>query len=196
LPPQVPRRNVVVDATRPLRTIDTRAPFDYVQVYLQNALLAEDDFSHWYERDLRTLTKDRAAGSEKQILYELLREGGCSTSALAFHILSRSDFNLVPIEPVMLVEARVLGGDYGVLEIRRDLAERKELIVFLIWPVMNPGLQSALDLHHGGRWVDPAGYNQQQRGNRPKGQRSDDKPSKNGSERDVRKLNLGKRARP
>jgi hypothetical protein len=41
---------------------------------------------------------------------------------------------------MVLVEARVLGGDYRVLEIRRDLVKGNESVVFLIPRVVEPGL--------------------------------------------------------
>ena len=50
---------------------------------------------------------------------------------------------------MVLVEVRVLCGDYGVLEIGRDLAERNEFVAFVIGSVVNPGLQPALDVHRG-----------------------------------------------
>jgi hypothetical protein len=48
---------------------------------------------------------------------------------------------------MVLVEARVLRGDYSVLEIGRDLAERNEFAALVIRSVMNPGLNVALDVH-------------------------------------------------
>jgi hypothetical protein len=104
--------------------------------------------------------------------------------------------NLPPVEAVMLVEASILGGDYGVLEIGRNLGERKEIKPFLIGPVMNPGLQSALDVHCSCRWVDPPDGNKQQRGDRPKNQCTEDKPSTKGSEETLPKLALGGRGWP
>ncbi len=77
----------------------------------------------------------------------MLRNGGSSASATAFQIVFGSDLDLVPIEPMVLVEARVLRGDDSVLEIRRDLAERNEFVAFVIRSVVNPGLQVALDVH-------------------------------------------------
>jgi hypothetical protein len=50
---------------------------------------------------------------------------------------------------MVLVEAGVLRGDYSVLEIGRDLAERNEFVAFVIWSVVYPGLQAALDVHRG-----------------------------------------------
>ena len=99
--------------------------------------------------------------------------------------------NLVPIEPVIVVEARILRGDYSVLEIRRDLGERNEFKPFLIRTVMNPGLQTALDMHCGCRWVDPPDGNKEQHGNRPKKQGNDAKPSNKGSEEILPRLGLG-----
>ena len=92
---------------------------------------------------------------------------------------------------MVLVEARVLRGDYSVLEIGRDLAERNEFIAFVIWSVASPGLQSTLDVHHSGRWVDPPGGQKDQRGKQPKERHSDDKPSNNGSEDTLPKRGFG-----
>jgi len=78
---------------------------------------------------------------------------------------------------VVLVEARVLGGDDSVLEVGRDLAERNEFVAFLIGLVMNPGLQAALDMHRGCGWVDPSGGDKGERGERPEKDYGDDKPS-------------------
>ncbi|MFZ0861000.1 MAG: hypothetical protein WCA27_14575 [Candidatus Sulfotelmatobacter sp.] len=55
----------------------------------------------------------------------------------------------MPIEPMVLVEVRVLRGDNSVLKIGRDLAERNEFVAFMIRSVVNPGLQPALDVHCG-----------------------------------------------
>ncbi len=160
--------------TRRLCTINTRAPFDHVEVKLQDALLAEDEFGHRYQRDLRALAKERSARSEEQVFYELLREGGTSANATAFHIFFGSELDRVPIEAMVLVETRVLSGDYSMIEIGRDLAERNEFVAFLIRRAMNPGLQAALDVHRGRRWVDPPGGHKKQHGKRPKKQRTDE----------------------
>jgi hypothetical protein len=94
----------------------------------------------------------------------LLRDGGSSASATAFQIVFGGDLDLMPIEPVVLVEARVLRRNYGVLEIGRDLPERNEFVAFVIRTVVNPGLQAPLDVHRGCRWVDPPGGQKGQRG--------------------------------
>jgi hypothetical protein len=80
----------------------------------------------------------------------------------------------MPIEAMVLIETRVLSGDDSVLEIGRDLAERNEFVAFLIRRAMYPGLQAALDVHGGGRWVDPPGGHKKQHGKRPEKQRADE----------------------
>src|SRR3984893_10594723 len=69
----IPGCGFVVVTTRRLCTINTRAPLDHVEVCLQNALFAEGEFGHWYECDLCALAENRAARSEEQVFYELLR---------------------------------------------------------------------------------------------------------------------------
>src|SRR6185369_9212335 len=93
---------------------------------------------------------------EEQVLYQLLRERGSSAHALAFQLVFGGDLNLVPIEAAMLVEAPILGGDDGVLELGRDLREWNELVALLVRLVPDPGLQAPLDLDGGGRRIDPA----------------------------------------
>src|SRR5262249_27768933 len=115
-PADIPGRDLVVITTC-LRSINTGAPFDHVEVYLQNAFFPEDQFGHRYEACLCALAEGRAARSEEQVFYDLLRNGRSSASAIAFQILFSSDLDLVPIESMVLIEARVLRGDYSVLEI-------------------------------------------------------------------------------
>jgi hypothetical protein len=187
----MPGRGSVVVAARRLCTINTRAPFDHVEVDLQNALLAEDEFGYRYQCGLRALAKERPARSEEQVFYELLRESRTSANATAFHIFFGSELDRVPIEPMMLVEARILRGDDSVLEIGRDLAERNELVAFVIRRVVNPGLQAALDVHRGCRWVDPPGRHKHQRGKRPNEHHAGDKPSNEGTEETLPKRGFG-----
>lgn len=182
LPVDTPGRGSVIVTARRLRTINTRAPFDHVEIEFQNALLAEDQFGHGDKRELGALAEDGAAGSEEQVFYQLLREGGPTANAAAFHIVSSSNLHRVPIESMMLVEARVFRGDDSMLEIGRDLAQRNEFVMFVIGRVVNPCLHAALQVHRGSRWVDPPGSYKDQHGKRPKKRHSDEKPSNEGSE--------------
>src|SRR5271157_767593 len=124
---------------------------------------------------------------------QLLREGGPSVNAAAFQIVLSSDFHRLPIESVMLVEARVFRGDHSMLEIGRDSAQRNEFVSFVIRPVVDPSLQAALHVHHGGRWVDPPGSRKDQHSKRPKKRHSDEKPLNEGSESSCAKRGPGVR---
>ena len=105
------------------------------------------------------LRRNGAAGSEEEVFYQLLGKGGTSARAAALHIFFSSVLQLFPIEAMVLIEARVLRGDDSVLQLRRDLAERNECVVFLIRLVVHPGLKAALDVHRGGWRVNPpCGY--------------------------------------
>ena len=56
-PVDIPGRDSVVVATRRLCAINARAPFDHVEVDLQNAPFAEDEFGHRYQCELRSLAE-------------------------------------------------------------------------------------------------------------------------------------------
>ena len=78
---------------------------------------------------------------------------------------------------MVLVESRVLGSNHGVLEIRRDFVERNECVAFVIRPVVNPSLQTALDVQRSRGRVDPPGGDKGQSGKQPKKRHTDDQPS-------------------
>ena len=106
----------------------------------------------------------------------MLRNGGGSAHAAAIHIFFGVDFDRLPIEPMVLVEARILRGDDGVLEIGRDLAEWNESVALVIRLLVNPCLPAALDVHGGCRRVDPLGGHKHQRGKQPKRHHAEAKP--------------------
>src|SRR5208282_369901 len=61
----IPGRGSVIVTTRRLCTINTRAPFNHVEIDLQNAPLAESEFGHRYQCELRAFAENRPARSEK-----------------------------------------------------------------------------------------------------------------------------------
>jgi len=191
LPADVSGCGLVVVTARLLRTINAGTPFHDVEVELQNAPFTEDHFGDRHQRDLCALAEHRAARSEEQVFDELLGDGGSSASALALEVLLGGDLDLVPIESMVLVEARVLGSDDRVLEIGRDLAERNELVALVIGREVNPGLQAALDVHRGGGRVDPAEGHKHKGGQRPEKGEADDQPPNHGSEVACRNEILG-----
>src|ERR1700734_1349055 len=149
--------------TSRVRTINPRSPFDYIEVNLQNALLAKKEFSHRHQCELHAFAEERAAGSEEQIFHQLLCNGRGSAGAAALPILVGSNLDLVPIEAMVLVEAPVFRGDDSVLKIGRDLTERNEFVAFTVRCLVNPSLHAALDVHCSGRWIDPPGSQKEQR---------------------------------
>jgi hypothetical protein len=193
LPVDIPGRGSVVVAASRLCAVNARTPFNYIEIQLENALLAEHQFSHRDKRELGALAEDRAAGSEEQVFYELLRKRGPAANARSFHIAFRGNFHRVPIESMMLVKARVFRGDNRMLEIARDLAQRNEFVSFVIWRAANPGLRAPLHVHRGRRRVDPPGSHKHQRGQRPKKRHSDENPSNEGSEMAFPKRGIGLR---
>ena len=160
-------------------------PFDDVEVKLQNAALAEDQFRDWHQRGLRAFAKEGAAGSEEQILHQLLRQGGASAGAAALHIFFSGEMDGVPIEAVVVVETRILRGDDSVLEIWRDSIQRYELVAVVIGLAVNRGLQAAFDVDCRGGRIDPAGEDQCERGQRPQQRQREAKPAQDRWKRDL-----------
>ena len=110
------RGSVVVFTCR-LRPINAPAPFDLIEVEFQNAPLTEDQFGDRDKRNFGSLAEDRAARSEEKIFHKLLRNGGPSANAAAFHIVFSSDLYRVPIESMMLIKALVFRSDDSMPEI-------------------------------------------------------------------------------
>jgi hypothetical protein len=100
-----------------------------------------------------------------------------SPEAAALQIVAGSDLDLVPIEAMVLVKARVFRGDDSVLKIGRYLAERNKFVAFAIRRAVSPRLQATLDLQCGGRWIDPPGRHKEQHGKQPERRHADDQPS-------------------
>ena len=173
----VPGRGSVVVMTGRIRPIDAGSPFHHIEVELQNALLAEKELGKRDQRELRAFAEDRAAGAEEEVLYKLLRDGRGSAFATAFPIFVSSDLDFVPIKAMMLVETPIFRGDDRVLKIGRDLTERNKFVAFAIRCALNPGLQTALDVHCSGRWIDPPGRQKKEHGEQPERRHTEDKPS-------------------
>jgi len=123
-------------------------------------LLAEHKLCHRHQRSLCALAENGTAGSEEEVLHQLLRKRGASAYTAALQIFFGVDLHCVPIKPMVLVEASVLRSDDSMLEVGRDLAEGNECVAFMVRRTMYPGLQTALDVYRRGWRVNPAGGNQ------------------------------------
>jgi len=162
------RDSVVVLGGR-LRAINAGAPFHNIQIELENALLAEDEFGYGDECGLRGFTNERSAGAEEEVFDQLLGDRGAAADAAAFHVFIGSEFHGLPIEAMVLVEARVFSGDNGVLEVGRDLAEGDELVVLVVGLAVNEGLEAALDVDGGRGRVNESGGDEGERCGQPGG---------------------------
>ena len=167
--------SIVITARR-FGAVDAGPPFDHVEIELENAALAEDNFGHRYECELGTFAKDGAVRSEEQVFYKLLRDGGGAAGAAALQIVFGGDFDLLPVESMVLIEALIFGGDHRMLQIGRDLAERDEFVARVIGSGVTPGLKLALDLYRGRWWVDPAAEQKGERCEQPNSHRDDGEP--------------------
>src|SRR6185312_16959599 len=85
----------------------------------------------------------------------------------------------MPIESVVLVEARVLRGNDSMLKVGRNLIKRNKFVAIAIRRTVSPGLQVSLNVYRGRRRVNPPGSHKDQRSKRPNQQQSNDDPSNN-----------------
>lgn len=155
---EIAGRCSVVIIARGVGAVNAGAPLDEVEIELEDAALAEDEFGDGDQGEFGTFAKDGAAGSEEKVFDKLLSKGGGSADAVAtFHVCVGVDADLVPVEAVVLVEAGVFSGDDGVLEVGRDLAERDEAVAGVVGTMVDPGLEAALNVDGGGGRIDEAG---------------------------------------
>ena len=161
--------------------------FDWHEIQI----VAENDLEDGRTRGASTITQQLVKNLFFGTGRSVLRKGAEFTLVPVAEFVLGGDLDLVPIESIVLVEARVLCGDYSVLEIGRDLAERNEFVAFVIRRLANPGLQPALHVHRRCRWVDPPGGHKRQRGKRPEKHHADDEPSNKESEEPRPRRGLG-----
>src|SRR6185312_12036353 len=98
---------------------------DLVEVQLENFVLAQRIFDAPREKQFRQLARVTFLGTQEEVARHLLRD---RTRALRFFAAMRDDvprraYQSLPVETRMLVKARVLGGEKGVLELRGNLID-------------------------------------------------------------------------
>jgi hypothetical protein len=71
-----------------------------------------------------------------------------------------------------------------VLDVGGDLVERNEFVLLVVWLAVDPGLHSTLDVHGGGRRIDPPRGYEGECGERPEKHENEDEPSKKQSKRE------------
>ena len=113
---QLRRRHVIVKLRRSFGAIDSAAPFDHVQIQLQNPVLGQKSLGQRHQGKLHAFAKKRPLGRQKQILDQLLRDGGpAAPQPMMLHIVFDNLLHFDPVESVMLAEPSVFGCYHGVL---------------------------------------------------------------------------------
>ena len=104
---------------------DALAPFDDVEVDLEDPALVHHVLDHDRNQRFLALAPRRALTREEQVLRELLRDGRATRDdpALATILLARL-LDRLPVEALMIHEARVFRDHDRALEVRRDARVR------------------------------------------------------------------------
>lgn len=178
----IPGWDSVIVVASGFSAINAGAPLDYIEIKLEDPPLAEDHLGDRDKRELGGLAEVGAFRTEEEVFYQLLSNRGPAANAPALHIIFRGNFDRVPVESMMLIEARVFSGDDGVLQVGRNLAEWNEFVALVIGLVVNPGLHAALHVNSGGGRINPPGSHKHQDPKRPKEGDADEKPSGESSE--------------
>ena len=66
----------------------------------------------------RILRRNDREVVRRKVFHELLIDGGCTAQLAFFEVGCGGNFDLPPIESVVLVEARIFGGNNGVLKMK------------------------------------------------------------------------------
>jgi hypothetical protein len=105
---------------RRLDAVDARPPLDVVDVELEDALLAEDDFGRNGERQVVELSHRVPAGAAEEVLYQLLRDRRRAARYLTIEDLRARSAHLLEVEAPVFPEAAVLGSEDGVRDVARE----------------------------------------------------------------------------
>jgi len=96
---------------RLLRAVDAVAPFDLVEVDLEDAGLRPGELEKLGDIGLDALAQEAAARPQQDVLGGLLRDGAGAAQMAARSEAVECRADLLDVEAVMDAEPRVLGGD-------------------------------------------------------------------------------------
>ena len=109
---------LVVAAGGGFGAVDAVAPFDDVQIHLEDAALAPGGFDHQGDDRFLALAEKAAFAGEEQVLGELLADGRAAGDEAAFlQVLFDRLLNALDVEALVFDEFGVLGGDDGALQV-------------------------------------------------------------------------------
>ena len=105
--------------------VDSRAPFGRVEVQLENALFLQRALQPPRQVRLERFAHDQLLAPEKQIARELHGDRAAAALVLSFlDVGLERILHLVPVEPLVLEELRVLRANHAEHERPRDRGER------------------------------------------------------------------------
>ena len=114
----------VIPARRRLAAIHTVAPFDDVQVDLDDPFLGEILLHPINDHGLSGFPDQALAGGEEQILRELLGDRAAAAGIAALFDVGLDRFDdRVPVDALVSEEIRIFGGEDRVDEVLRDRAQ-------------------------------------------------------------------------
>jgi hypothetical protein len=108
-----------------LRSIDASAPFSHVEIQFEDSLLRELMFQFAGDERFFGFSEQGFIGGEIEVFRQLLRDrAAASFKHAGFEIFDRGILDAFPVESLMLKKRRILGDDYGTLQVFRNLRER------------------------------------------------------------------------
>lgn len=158
---QLRRRRVVVVFGGFFDPVNARSPLDDIEIKFKDALLAQNPIRERGQGVFECFSKRIAMRGEEKILHKLLGDGGGTAADSArFAALLCDLFHLLPIDAMVPVEAAVLCGNHGMLQVWRDFAERNPLLPLVVGRMGDDGFKPPLDLDAGGWRVNVTKRNQ------------------------------------
>ncbi len=179
---QIRRANPEMVLRRRFGAKDADAPFDAVEVHLEDSLLRPEQFDQCREPGLDALAQPTAAGPEEQVLGHLLAQRAGATQRAALFVVRQGRTDRGDVEAPVFGELLILGGDHRHLQVVRQLAPGAPAALQVDAFAAGPGLHLALDHQRGERRRNPAQQQHQQRRQRNEPEQQLEKTAQQGSE--------------
>ena len=143
-------------ARRRLGAEDPVAPFRYVQIEFQDALLGKTPLDLPRDQRLMGFPQEILLGGEIEVLRELLRDRAATPAQLALlPVACECLLEAFPIKPMVLVERRVFRHDDRLLQMGRDARQRHPGPGQREGPAFLGGLGPPRLDQHGGARIHP-----------------------------------------
>src|SRR5262249_34211235 len=137
------------------------APFDRIQIDLEDALLVEPELEHPRDHELLTLAQVVLLRGQEQILGQLLRDGRTATHDMAALLVALPGVeHRIEFVARMVDEIGILAGDHRALEVARDIVIAHPATIQRAAPDIEAAQAPAFGPHKGRRrWIHklPAG---------------------------------------